>query len=135
VIAVIGSSALTHDGAVIATRTRSAHPPTVKLLRPRPGTTLGSAGNVAIRWKAADADGDPLDVVVSFSTDGGRTLRTLTMVASPAGRPCRPPSSAGPATAASGSPSTTASTRSWRFRLAVNGGGGKATYAVKLTRR
>jgi hypothetical protein len=79
VIAVIGSSALTHDGAVIATRTRSAHPPTVKLLSPRPGTTLGSAGNVAIRWKAADADGDPLDVVVSFSTDGGRTLRTLTM--------------------------------------------------------
>jgi hypothetical protein len=68
---------LTHDGKVIASKARSAHPPTVKLLSPKAGTSIGSTGNVAVRWKAADADGDPLEVTLSYSADGGRHFTNL----------------------------------------------------------
>jgi hypothetical protein len=68
---------LTRDGVVIATKTRSAHPPTVTLLTPATGARIASTGTVPVTWKAADADGDPLDVVLSYSDDGGRTFRGL----------------------------------------------------------
>lgn len=58
-------------GASIATRVRSAHAPTVKLVAPV-GGTIGRAKSVTIRWRATDRDGNALTALVDYSTDGGR---------------------------------------------------------------
>lgn len=57
----------------------SAHAPTVKILAPKAGATAGRRGQaVTIRWRAADADpGTKLTAIVQYSTDDGRTFRTL----------------------------------------------------------
>ncbi|HEX3831600.1 MAG TPA: hypothetical protein VHW04_06485 [Solirubrobacteraceae bacterium] len=57
----------------------SAHAPTVKILAPKAGATLGRSGQaVTIRWRAADADPQTkLTAIVQYSTDDGRTFRTL----------------------------------------------------------
>jgi hypothetical protein len=70
---------LTNNGHVVATRTRPARPPTVKLLSPRPGSRIGSTGNVTIRWKADDSNGDPLEVMLLYSADGGRSFHNLAL--------------------------------------------------------
>jgi hypothetical protein len=43
--------------------------PQVTISSPTGGTF--SSGSVPVAWSASDADGDPLDVVVEYSTDGG----------------------------------------------------------------
>ena len=57
----------------------SAHAPTVKILAPKARTIVGRGGHaVMIRWRAADADpGTKLNAIVQYSTDDGRTFRTL----------------------------------------------------------
>jgi hypothetical protein len=57
----------------------SAHAPTVKILAPKAGGTVGRGGQaVTIRWRAADADPQTkLTVIIQYSTDDGRTFRTL----------------------------------------------------------
>ena len=57
----------------------SAHAPTVKVLAPKAGVAVGRGGQaVTIRWRAADADsGTKLTAIVQYSTDDGRTFRTL----------------------------------------------------------
>jgi len=51
----------------------------VKILAPKAGATVGRGGQaVAIRWRAADADPQTkLTSIVQYSTDNGRTFRTL----------------------------------------------------------
>ena len=63
-----------HDGAVAASRAASAHPPTLRLLAPKPRTVLGKRrGPVVVRWRSADADGDHLTADVEWSGNGGRS--------------------------------------------------------------
>jgi hypothetical protein len=69
---------VTYSGAVAATRTRSAHPPQVTVLAPRRGT-IGRGRTVLVRWRARDADGDPLTATVDYSTDAGRHWRSVFM--------------------------------------------------------
>ena len=48
------------DGVVVASRTRSAHPPRVRVIAPRRQTVVGVRGMATVRWRASDADRDPL---------------------------------------------------------------------------
>ena len=63
---------ITRGGAVVARRTRSAHAPTGRFLRPGKGVLVGRGDRLDIRWQAADADRDALDVTVEWSARGGR---------------------------------------------------------------
>jgi hypothetical protein len=67
------------SGQVVARRVRSASDPTVRLIAPRSGDRIGSGRFVDVRWSASDADGDPLVADISYSSDGGRTFRPLTV--------------------------------------------------------
>src|SRR5262249_50023900 len=67
---------LLHQGSIIGTRTASAHPPTVEVLSPNGGETF-NGGNVKFRWRAADANGDPITLTVQYSLDQGLNWRTL----------------------------------------------------------
>lgn len=71
------SVAVTVGGLEIAHRDRSKHPPTVRLLSPRPGARLARAKATLIRWRARDADNDPLLVTVSYSADRGHHWKVI----------------------------------------------------------
>ena len=60
------------NGDVLASRNRSAHGPTARFISPRRGQLVGQGTRLAIRWRAADADHDPLAVAVEWSPDRGR---------------------------------------------------------------
>ncbi len=60
------------DGAVVAERRRSATAPTARFLSPGRGRLVGRTDKLAIRWRARDADGDKLRVIVEWSARGGR---------------------------------------------------------------
>jgi streptogramin lyase len=66
------SIVMTNDGTPLATRARSAHPPTAKVTAPGGGARVGAGKSVAVRWTASDADGDALTSTVDYSPDGGR---------------------------------------------------------------
>lgn len=68
---------LQRDGQPIAERIASKNTPTVKITAPSSGSVVGGSGNVDVRWKAADKDGDPLLAIVAFSGDGGSSWRTV----------------------------------------------------------
>ena len=63
---------IVRDGAVVARRDRSASAPTARFVSPRRGTRVGRGSKLTIRWQAADADSDPLDIHVEWSARGGR---------------------------------------------------------------
>jgi len=62
---------------VLAEKTASANPPTVKLLAPNQSGLL-VAGTV-IQWEAADADGDELSFNLFYSPDDGQSWRLVEM--------------------------------------------------------
>jgi uncharacterized delta-60 repeat protein len=64
-------------GKKLATRVRSPHAPTVKILSPRRGTKLGKRSTVTLRWRARDRDRDVLQVTVDYSANGGKTWQRL----------------------------------------------------------
>ena len=64
------------DGAVVASRTASAHAPTVSVVFPNGGETV-TQDPVPLQWIGGDADGDPLTYDVQYSADGGTTWKTL----------------------------------------------------------
>jgi hypothetical protein len=61
------------NGQVIATRTASAHPPTVRVTSPRRGQRAGAGGHTVIRWNAANSDHDALTASVDYSANAGRS--------------------------------------------------------------
>jgi hypothetical protein len=73
--AAAGSVSVVQDGAAIATRPRSAHPPTVRVIAPAGGARV--ARQATVRWVATDADDDALTATVAYSRDDGRTWRTI----------------------------------------------------------
>jgi hypothetical protein len=60
-------------GSVIATRSRSANAPTVRLTAPRQGAVVGRGAQVTVSWRSADAEGDARTAEVDYSGNGGRT--------------------------------------------------------------
>ena len=66
-----------HGGVVVAERSRSAHPPRVRLLAPGRDARVGGRRPVRIRWRATDLDGDQLTVRVEYSPGGQRAWRPI----------------------------------------------------------
>ena len=64
-------------GQVIAIDRASPAAPTASLLSPRLDARIGGAPGAVIRWRSRDADGDPLKATILYSSDGGRTWRTV----------------------------------------------------------
>ena len=71
----LGAVAVMQADTVLASRLRSAHPPTVRVTAPGRAATIKR--RALVRWKGADADGDPLTATVAYSGDDGRTWRTI----------------------------------------------------------
>lgn len=69
--------AITRGNRVIAQRTRSAHPPSVRFTSPQPGATR--RGDVDVAWTGDDADGDALTYTLLYSGDGGTRWEPLSM--------------------------------------------------------
>jgi alpha-tubulin suppressor-like RCC1 family protein len=65
------------DGTRIAQDRASAHTPTVRLLSPSPGATVGGPAGAVIRWRAHDADGGDLQVTIRYSADRGHSWKTV----------------------------------------------------------
>jgi hypothetical protein len=73
----VASVAVVGGAGEIASRTRSARAPTVRVLSPRARTVVGRTRAVSVAWQAADADGETLDAAIAYSIDDGRTWRTV----------------------------------------------------------
>ena len=59
---------------VVAGRTASAHAPAATLTTPK---AVGNAKTVTVRWRATDADGDPVSAELDASADGGKTFHPI----------------------------------------------------------
>ena len=68
---------IVRDGVVVASRTRSAHPPTVRVIAPRRRAVVGVHGTATVRWHASDADRDALTALVDYTRDGGRHYKPV----------------------------------------------------------
>lgn len=68
--------AIVYGGQELASRTVSAHAPTVTLLTPNGGGAL-TGETVTVAWSATDADGDALEFSVEYSLDGGASWRMV----------------------------------------------------------
>ncbi len=66
-----------HGDRELAVRDVSPHPPTVRVLSPNGGEIV-AGGSFTVTWSAADADGDPLTFTLLYSSDRGKSWRTLT---------------------------------------------------------
>jgi hypothetical protein len=64
---------IVNAGKVVATRRQSAHAPTVRLA----GLPTFSARDAVVRWSAHDADHDPLEAKISYSSDDGHNYRLV----------------------------------------------------------
>ncbi len=65
-----------YQGTVVATRSASAHAPSVTITAPAGGTTL-PGGPFNLTWTGSDLDGDALTYSVLYSNDSGSTWQTL----------------------------------------------------------
>jgi hypothetical protein len=57
----------------------SAVAPTVRVLGPNGGESLGSDGTLAVQWEGSDPDNDQLFYMVQYSRDGGIAWETLAL--------------------------------------------------------
>jgi hypothetical protein len=65
-------------GTVLARVQRSANAPTVRVLAPTAGESVGAARTTMVRWAATDRDPDAtLQVAVDYSADDGKSFDTL----------------------------------------------------------
>lgn len=70
---------LAANGARLAMRVRSAHAPKVRVLAPRRGKHVGRGRTITVRWRATDLDRNPLAIDVDYSTNAGRSFKTVLM--------------------------------------------------------
>ncbi len=68
--------AIVYGSQELASRTVSAHAPTVALLTPNGGGAL-TGEKMTVLWLATDADGDALEFSVEYSLDGGVSWRMV----------------------------------------------------------
>jgi hypothetical protein len=71
------SVAVTGSGQTVATRSRSVHAPTARLVSPRAGAQVGRGPSTLVRWTESDADGDSLTATLNYSADGGRDWKVV----------------------------------------------------------
>jgi len=72
----IESIQVANNGRVVATETRPARPPAVRVLAP--GRREGRrTEKVLVRWSARDPGNHPLAVAIEYSANGGPTWRTV----------------------------------------------------------
>ncbi len=64
-------------GVVVASRTASRAAPRARILAPARGRSVGGPKGVVVRWKATDADDDPLEVTLDYSSDGGHSFHNV----------------------------------------------------------
>ncbi len=69
--------AIALSGKVLASRTRPARAPIVRVLSPRAGTRVGGGHSVLVRWSTKDPEHLTLRVAIDYSSDGGRVWRTI----------------------------------------------------------
>lgn len=72
----MASLQLRRDEAVLATFAPGGAMPQVILTSPTGGENL-AAGDLTVAWTATDADGDPLEIAVDYSADGGATYTPI----------------------------------------------------------
>jgi hypothetical protein len=65
--------AIVKDGVTLASRSKSAHAPTVALK----GRPVVHGGTATVRWKSGDADGEKLMADVDYSANGGKSYRRV----------------------------------------------------------
>ena len=65
------------DGKVMATRSRPARAPVVRVTSPRSGTRVGKGKRVTVRWHATNPEHLALTAAVDYSHDGGRKWQTI----------------------------------------------------------
>jgi hypothetical protein len=65
-----------YQGQVKATRSASAHAPSVNLVTPADGSQI-PPGPFQVTWTGSDQDSDPLTYSLLYSNDGGATFQTL----------------------------------------------------------
>ena len=65
------------DGRVVASRTRPARAPRVRVLAPRAGAQVGDTRNVLVRWASSNPEHLVLNAMIDYSRDGGRTWRPI----------------------------------------------------------
>ena len=65
------------NGKVMATRTKPARAPVVKVLAPRARARVGRRGNVVVRWSSTNPEHLHLTVAIDYSSNAGRTWRTI----------------------------------------------------------
>ena len=104
---------ITKSGTIVAQRTRSTHPPRIRVLAPKPGTVVGACKarrrrcTVRIRWRTRGGNARML-AFIDYSPDGGRRWQTIFV---------------GPNTGIAALPATLFShSRSARVRIRVNDG-------------
>ena len=68
---------LVSNGVVLDTVRRSASKPKARLLAPKAGARVGSAGTLQARWSASDPDGGRLLSSLDFSADGGKHWKAV----------------------------------------------------------
>lgn len=73
----VDSVQIAEGGKVMATRTRPAKAPRVKVLAPRRGARVGKGSTVLVRWRTTNPEHLALTAIVDYSRDGGRTWRTI----------------------------------------------------------
>ena len=64
------------NGQVVATRSASAHAPTVTMTAPANNTPI-PAGSFQVSWNGSDQDSDPLSYSLMYSSDNGVSWQTL----------------------------------------------------------
>ncbi len=68
---------LRHDDRVLATFQPGAAAPTVSISSPSGGSY--SSGSIPVTWTTSDPDGDPLEITILYSADGGVSWRPVAL--------------------------------------------------------
>jgi hypothetical protein len=67
------------DGSFLGSRPVSANAPTVQILQPSGGESIGVNEDLFVSWTASDLDNNPLTYNIQFSNDKGETWSTIAM--------------------------------------------------------
>jgi hypothetical protein len=73
----VDSVQISSGGTVVASRTRGAQRPRLRILAPRRNAVVGRGRGVAVRWSTRSAPGAVLEVTISYSKDNGRHWRGI----------------------------------------------------------
>ncbi|MGC2449421.1 MAG: hypothetical protein WA477_17360, partial [Candidatus Sulfotelmatobacter sp.] len=73
----VDSVEVTSNGSTIASRKRPPHPPRVRILAPHLGARVGGRGRVLVSWRASNPDHKSLTASIDYSTNDGRSWKTV----------------------------------------------------------